>query len=355
MTPVIYAAGAVFTLLALALIVIPMLRHRKASGVGLSLVAVVLIFPLAVAGFYVTASTYPWDDEAIVADSDRDSANQSNQPPVGEMITELAARLEQEPDVEGYILLARSYISLQRFPDAVDAWHKAWELTEGKSADVSLGYAEALILADRRTLKTSAVDLLETAIAEMPNDPRALWYGGLSAAERGQNDVAIDRFSRLLQTDLPTEFRMVVQEQLAKLGAAPALAADGSEAKSAAGEEGAGITVEATVDLDPALAGRVPPNATLFIFAQDSKRPGPPIAAKRLSAGAFPVTAVLTDADVMIQGNSLARASQLKIAARISASGNPIAKPGDLYGEVIPAKADGTTIAVSLIINSVEE
>jgi len=351
MTPVIYAAGAALTLLALALIVIPMLRHRKASGVGLSLIAVVLIFPLAVAGFYMTASTYPWDNEASVADSGLGNASKSNQPPVGEMITELAARLEQEPDVEGYILLARSYISLQRFPDAVDAWHKAWELSEGKSADISLGYAEALILADRRTLKTSSVDLLEFAIAELPNDPRALWYGGLSAAERGQNAIAIDRFSLLLQGDLPVEFRMVVQEQLAKLGAAPTLASEGGNA----GEEGAGIVIEAIVELDPVLADLVPPNATLFVFAQDSKRPGPPIAAKRLSAETFPVKAVLTDADVMIKGNSLARAGELKIAARISASGNPISKPGDLYGEVIPSMADGKTATVTVLINSVEE
>jgi len=353
MTPVIYAAGAALTLLALALIVVPILRYRKSSGVGLSLVAVVLVFPLAVAALYMNASTYPWDDEAIAINGGNGSngSGQANQPAVGEMITDLEARLEKEPDIEGYILLARSYISLQRFPDAVEAWHKAWELSEGKSADVSLGYAEALILADRRTLKTGAVDLLEFAITELPNDPRALWYGGLSAAERGQNEIAIQRFSLLLESDLPVEFRMVVQEQLAKLGATPALASEGGNAD----EEGTSIVIEATIELDPALAELLPPNATLFVFAQDSKRPGPPIAAKRLSAAAFPITAVLTDADVMIKGNSLARASELKIAARISASGNPISKPGDLYGEVIPSVAEGKTVTVTVLIDSVEE
>jgi cytochrome c-type biogenesis protein CcmH len=352
MTPVIYAAGAALTLLALALTVVPLLRHRKESGVGLSLVAVILIFPLAVAGLYVTASSFPWDDEGIAVDG----GARTDQPPVGEMITDLEARLEKQPDVEGYVLLARSYMSLQRFPDAVDAWHKAWELTEGAAPEISLQYAEALILADRRTLKTGAVDLLEAAITELPNDPRALWYGGLSAAARGQNDIAVERFSRLLQTELPAEFRSVVQEQLANLGAAPAFANESNAAASgAAGEEGSGIVVEATVELDPALADLVPPNATLFVFAQDAKRPGPPIAAKRLSAATFPLTVVLTDADVMIKGNSLGRASQLKIAARISVSGNPIAAPGDLYGEIIPAIPAGNTIDVSLIIDSVEE
>jgi cytochrome c-type biogenesis protein CcmH len=352
MTPVIYAAGAALTLLALALIVIPMLRHRKAPGVGVSLVAVILLFPLAVAGLYISVSSYPWDEQAVAISNA--GTGDSKQPPVGEMITDLEARLEREPDVEGYVLLARSYNSLQRFPDAVEAWHKAWELTEGESAEVSLGYAESLILADRRTLKTSAVDLLDMALAELPDDPRALWYGGLSAAALGQNDIAADRFSQLLQADLPIEFRMVVQEQLAQLGVTPAMASAGGTGNSGAGGEGTDISIEATITLDPALAQLVPPNATLFVFAQNNSRPGPPIAAKRLSA-TFPTTAVLTDADVMIKGNSLGRAGQLKIAARVSASGNPIAAPGDLYGEVIPAKSEAGTIVVSVVIDSVEE
>jgi hypothetical protein len=56
----------------------------------------------------------------------------------------------------------------------------------------------------------------------------------------------------------------------------------------------------------------------------------------------------------MLKGNSLSKASQLKIAARISADGNPIAAPGDLYGEAIPVGAEGDAINVSILINSVE-
>jgi cytochrome c-type biogenesis protein CcmH len=352
-TPALYAASAALTLLALAVIVVPMLRHRKASGIGLSLVAIILLFPLAVGGLYISVSSYPWNDQPLAIES----SQQMNQPAVKEMITELAARLESEPEVEGYILLARSYTSLQRFPDAVDAWHKAWELTEGKSVDVSLGYAEALILADRRTLKTSAADLLESAIEEVPNDPRALWYGGLSAAALGNSNIAAERYSRLLQTDLPDEFRLVVQQQLAKLGGTAVSGSDGTipGAAESVSEEGGGIAVTATIKLDPAVAELAPPGATLFVFARDAKRPGPPIAAKRLNASEFPITVILTDADVMLQGNSLSKASQLKIAARISADGNPIAAPGDLYGEAIPVRSEGDAISVSVLINSVED
>jgi cytochrome c-type biogenesis protein CcmH len=347
MTPIVYAAGAVLTLIALGLIVVPLLRYRTDSTVGLTLPAIVLLFPMLVAGTYAVVNTYPWGDDVAVARPAPTPASQ--QPPVAEMITELAARLEREPDVEGYILLGRSYISLQRFADASDAWHKAWELTEGKDPEVSLGYAEALILSDQRTLKTGAADLLDYVLVERPNDSRALWYGGLSASARGLNDLAVARFIQLLNADLPENMRMVVQQQLAQLGAeAPDQIAEPMV------EEGDGMSVAVAMDIDPAIAGQVSPDGMLFVFARDAAAPGPPIAVKRVRVGSFPRTITLSNADAMVAGRKLEDAQQLKIVARISPSGNAIESPGDIYGEAVPTGAKGLQ-NVSLVIDSVVE
>jgi cytochrome c-type biogenesis protein CcmH len=345
MTPIVYTAGAVFTLMALALIVVPLLRYRTDSAVGLTLPAIVLLFPLTVAGTYAAVTTYPWGGEVPA----RAAPTAAKQPPVDEMITELAARLEREPDVEGYVLLGRSYISLQRYADASDAWHKAWELTEGRDPDISLGYAEALILADRRTLETGAADLLDSVLVERPTDARALWYGGLSAAARGLNDLAVTRFSKLLEAEIPDDMRIVVQEQLAALGAqAPATAAQ------AAAEEGAGMSVSVELDIDPAIGNRVSPDGMLFVFARDARAPGPPIAVKRLRTGSFPRTIKLSNADAMVAGRKLEDAQQLKIVARISLSGSAIEAPGDIYGEAFPGGGSGEQ-TVSVMIDRIVE
>jgi hypothetical protein len=42
----------------------------------------------------------------------------------------------------------------------------------------------------------------------------------------------------------------------------------------------------------------------------------------------------MTDADAMLPGTSLAAAGRLRIIARISRQGGPVAASGDLFGEV---------------------
>jgi len=346
MTPSMYAFGAVLTLIALAFIVVPLLRHRKHSAVGVALTTIVVLLPLCAALMYSNVSNYSWKEDAIV--SDVDSATEQ---PVNELIVELAQRLETKPELEGFILLGRSYMSLQRYPDAVDAWHRAWEMSKGESAEVSLNYAESLILADKRTLTTSAADLLDKVLVVIPDDPRALWYGGLSAASRQLNDVAIDRFMRLLKADLPENMRTVVQTQLAQLGVDP-----GALDQPVSGEEGIPVTggISATVSVASEVAGLVRPGALLFVFARDGEKPGPPIAVKRMPLPQLPFTTTLTDADAMVQGASLGKADQLKLVARISLSGNPIAEPGDLYGEALVSGESGDS-PVSVVIDRITE
>ena len=50
----------------------------------------------------------------------------------------------------------------------------------------------------------------------------------------------------------------------------------------------------------------------------------------------FPVLLSLTDDDAMMPGTKLADVAQLKLVARISATGNAIAAPGDVFGELEP-------------------
>jgi len=351
MTPILYLSAAALALVALALIVVPLLRYRKEGRTGTTLTAIVLLFPLAIGLIYANVTSYPWDDQSMA----QTAATGDSAPPVEEMIVELAERLKTQPDAEGYILLARSYIRLQRFPDAVDAWHRAWELTEGNSPEVSLGYAEALILADQRSLKTSAGDLLDEVLQVMPDDPRALWYGGISAAARGLNDVAIARYSKLLQAEeLPDNMRLIVQEQLAQLGADAPDAPVAMDAPAAETEEGAGLVLNVTIDIDPTIAELAAPGATLFLFARDADQPGPPIAVKRVRPKTYPIEIRLSNANAMVAGRKLESAKTLEVVARISPTGNAIEAAGDLYGDANPETGAGVSeLDLAIVIDSV--
>ena len=210
----LYIVGAVLVLIALAFIVIPLLRYRGESGVGITLPILVLIFPLAVFGIYSEVTTNLSPEEQIAAEEAIAQAS----PEV--MVQQLAERMAEEPSLEGLQMLGQSYMVMERYPEAIDAWQQAWEMSGNSDPSVAIGYAEALIMSDQTTLRTDAAELLDFALKELPNNAKALWYGGLSAAARNMNDLAIERWTHLLNTEkLPEQLRMVIQQQLANLGA----------------------------------------------------------------------------------------------------------------------------------------
>jgi cytochrome c-type biogenesis protein CcmH len=94
----------------------------------------------------------------------------------------------------------------------------------------------------------------------------------------------------------------------------------------------AATAIRLHVSLAPALAARVPANAALFVFVR-SPDGGPPLAVKRLSAQ-LPQDIELSAADAMIAGRGVQPGQEVAVAARISASGSPLARSGDLYGEI---------------------
>jgi cytochrome c-type biogenesis protein CcmH len=334
-----YLYGSLLTLLAVALLIVPMLKHRREPWVTAVLCLLIVVFPLAVGGIYLNASSYDWEQQA------QQAAGQQKIPSVDAMVDELSKRMNEEPDVEGWMLLGRSYTSIGRYNDAVNAWYEAWVLTEGKDPEVSISYAEVLIMADRGTLQTSAVDLLEFGLKEMPDDPRALWYGGLSAAARGQDMLAAERYARLLQAELPDEMRMAVQQQLAALG---------QEVPEELASSGNNITTLAVqIDITPELRSSAVTGELLFLIARDKDQPKPPVAVKRVRVSDFPLTLNLSDNDVMIPGKKLKNVKNLEVIARISKSNQAFAAAGDLYGEVLPAADEEGNLTAEILIDSI--
>lgn len=316
------AIAALFLAIAIGMLAWPLLglgrKGRTAGRSRIAALAVSIALPAAAVVIYLQASNWDWDAPP--------PAPGVTAPDLQRIVDQLQDKLSKQPDdVEGWKLLGRSATVLGNYALARDAFGEANTRTQGRDAEAVVGYAESLVLVDEDEIDGHGGELFEQALALDPDNPRALWYGGISAYRRGDMALARERWIELQNHDLPPELRQVLAEQLAEMGQPT-----GVQAAGAAAAPGG---VEISIALDGALAARVSPNATLFVIARRGEG-GPPLAVQRRSIGSWPVSVRLGDADAMLPGIKLAGSGPLKLVARISASGQPIASSGDLYGEV---------------------
>jgi cytochrome c-type biogenesis protein CcmH len=198
--------ASALTLGAIALIAVPLLKRTgalpRAPGVALGAAGVIAIGAVAL---YGTLSNASWQAPAP-----------ANTPQA--MVGKLARRLEQAPeDLNGWLLLGRSYTVLEQFPLAARAYQRADRLAHGKNVDALIGLAEALALANEAQLNGRAGRLIEQALTLDPKSGKALYYGAAAALHRGDLALARQRFASLLALDPPENVKPILQAQIAAI------------------------------------------------------------------------------------------------------------------------------------------
>jgi len=327
--------AALLALLAIGFFLVPLWRFRQRGGHWSisGLAAGLATVPVAVA-IYLSVSTWQAAPESQIP------------PEQAAMVAQLAERMASNPnDIDGWRLLGRSYMVLGQYGLGRQAYTEAWNRTPVPDNELKLALAEALILSDRANLGAEAGGLIEDVLRVEPANQKALWYGGLVALELGRQDAACARWSALLATNPPAEISGVLQGQIGALGCARAV---GGNAAVAASD---GPSIELRVSIDDRLSmGALGPQAALFVFAR-APGGGPPVAVIRQPVSAVPGTFTLSDADSMLPGRSIADFPELALVARLSASGQPIEQPGDLFAAATYRQGDQGP--VELVIDQV--
>jgi cytochrome c-type biogenesis protein CcmH len=286
------------------------------------------------AALYSTWSNWNWPAESAAG------AGAAATPAA--MVSQLASRLEKQPeDLNGWLMLGRSYAALEQFPLAERAYQRADRLAGGRNVEALTGWAEALALENEDELTGRAAPLLEKALELDPASQKALFYGAVSAQRRGDAATAIARYSRLLDLGPPDAVRGMLEAQIAALRGAPTGGAPGADAappasaqasRPAAGNGSAAI-IRVRIVSAPGIAAAVRPAAPLFVFVRKPGQAGPPLAVKRLEA-TLPQVVELSSADAMVAERSFAAGDQVDVVARVSLTGQPTATSGDPFGQV---------------------
>ena len=312
--------------IAAATVAFPLLRNPKSRVIG---VLVPVLIGGSAAALYAAWSNWNWHAPVTASASKAPVSN----PEIDAMVAKLVQHLKEQPqDQTGWLMLGRSYAVLDRANDALAAYQHAYDL--GKSADAATGLGEAMSLRAGGEITPAAGRLFEEALSLAPNNPKALFYGGLAAAIRGDRPLARERWMALKNLHPPPQIEQMLDARIAELGPVEASGtnASGPGTSSPAGAS-AGAEVVVNISLAPALKGRVISEAPMFVFAREPGVQGPPLAVKRLSTQAIGTQVKLSSKDSMIGGRELKDGQKLSITARVSFTGTPTPSPGDLYGE----------------------
>ena len=267
----------------------------------------------------------------------------------------LAAKLKDDPaNVDGWVMLARTYQALDRNEDSARAFDRAVALLPD-NADLLADYADLLATIDGG-FREKSVQLIEQALKADPRHWKALALAGTAAFNRKDYKTAVGYWERMKATVPPTsplagsiDASIAEARELGGLKAAAAPAAPlpaTPAAPPAATAASAGARIAGTVQLAPALADKVSPTDTVYIFARAVDGPRMPLAILKKQAKDLPVTFALDDSMAMTPSLALSNFPSVVVGARVSKSGSATPQSGDLEGLSSAVKLGATGLAV---------
>jgi len=167
-----------------------------AIALGIPVIAVALYLLVgnsaALSGASTTAPQGPFA-------SGSQANGQMSQQQIEANVAALAKRLEQNSgDAEGWVMLARSYMTLKKYNEATNAYAKAAAL-KTDDADLLADYAFAMAMANGRQLQGEPFELVKKALQIEPQNAKALDLAGSAEFQAKNYKQAIDYWQKVLE------------------------------------------------------------------------------------------------------------------------------------------------------------
>ena len=243
-------------------------------------------------------------------------------------------------DAEGWMRLGRAAVALERYHHGLQAFAEAHRLV-GDRADLLADYAEAEALLTGYRFLGNPSRRLERALELDPRHVKSLWLAGFAALQNARPELAIERWRALLaQSDPGSEQARMVEALIART----------REETGVAEEKETAPVLVVKVRLDERFRGELDGTESLFVYARAVDGPALPLAARRESARALPLTLRLDDSMSMLPDRTLSSVERVEVGARVTRSGDARAASGDIQGmsEAIDIRAGETEVEVVL-------
>ena len=302
--------------------------------------------PVIAFGIYAAIGAPLATDARVHAGGAMDQKN------VADLVDRLAQKVRERPDdARGWALYARSTASLGRYEESAKAYEHLMKLVPG-DAQVMADYADVLGMVQGKSLAGRPLEIVKNALMIDPENQKALALAATATMDLGNYAESIGYWERLAKlippgSDDDKEVREVIAELRSRAGMPPAPVAT-AVAKAPAAAPGPGKTVSGVVTVAPEIASKIASTDTLFVFARAEGGPRAPLAVLRGTAKQLPLVFALDDTMAMSPQWSLSKASDLRIEARVSKSGNALPQPGDLMGTSAVVKPGAKDVRIVL-------
>lgn len=252
-----------------------------------------------------------------------------------ERIAQLRAKLKENPDdLDRWVLLARS-LSVQRdFQAAAQAIREALRLSPGHP-DLLADLADVVAMTNSSSLKGEPMQLIEQALANAPNHPKALALAATAAMQQGNKELALSYWQRLRATYPESSADVVRIDEIVKQIQTQGLKRPSASEAPAVQQSNAQLTGE--VSLAPSILqlmkAQDTSQAVLYVFAKMESGPPMPLAVFKSPIDALlkgqKIAFHLDDSMAMRPDLKLSSTKQVRLEARIAMTGNAIKQAGD--------------------------
>ena len=252
---------------------------------------------------------------------------------LAKMAQTLAEKLKDKPDnLQGWVMLGRTYRTLENFDAALKAYDSALKLSADD--DLKLERIEIIAMQRQGQFEGEPWNVIREILQRDPQHFGALLTAGSASYADGKFADALkywEQARKPLDANNPDleGLESAIATVRERLGMPPTKATPAATS---------GLNVTGQVNLSASLKSKASPNDVVFIYATPANGDRMPLAIFKTTVSQLPFNFTLDDSTAMAPDRKLSAAGEVMVKVRVSKSGNAMPQSGDLSGSLGPVK-----------------
>jgi cytochrome c-type biogenesis protein CcmH len=249
------------------------------------------------------------------------------------MAQTLAEKLQDKPDnLQGWVMLGRTYRTLENFDAALRAYDSALKLSDDD--DLKLERIEVIAMQRQGQFEGEPWNVIREVLQRDPQHFGALLTAGSASYAEGKFADALkywEQARKPLDANNPDleGLESAIATVREKLGMPPTKVTPAATS---------GLNVTGQVSLSASLKSKASPNDVVFIYATPANGDRMPLAIFKTTVSQLPFNFTLDDSTAMAPDRKLSAAGEVMVKVRVTKSGNAMPQSGDLSGSLGPVK-----------------